>query len=153
MSPPLHHRRAAPSTRQPRQFPPPHHQPRRSSAPPNATTLKTHQHRPASFGAFLVFIGWPFFGLLIEVSRLVSQAAPPPYTATHATRATRPHPNLRLGNWPQPTARPTARQVFGLLNLFGNMFPFLWAMLKRMPFVSSLLSGKNDKEPEGFGFE
>lgn len=64
-----------------------------------------------------------------------------------------PPSQLGLKNRPQPTARPTARQVFGLLNLFGNMFPFLWAMLKRMPFVSSLLSGKNDREPEGYGFD
>lgn len=47
-------------------------------------------------GIFLVFVGWPIFGIALE--------------------------------------------VFGLLNLFGNMFPMFWAIFKNLPIVSSLRS-------------
>lgn len=59
-------------------------------------------------GFFLILIGWPIFGMLVE--------------------------------------------IFGLLNLFGNMFPLLWSMLKRLPFVSALLSEsspQDDRQPSG----
>ena len=45
-------------------------------------------------GIFLIFIGWPIFGMALE--------------------------------------------AFGILNLFGNMFPMLWAIVKNMPFFSML---------------
>jgi hypothetical protein len=32
-----------------------------------------------------------------------------------------------------------ALEVFGLLNLFGNMFPLFWAVVKQMPIVGNLL--------------
>jgi hypothetical protein len=50
-----------------------------------------------ALGIFLVFIGWPIFGIALE--------------------------------------------VFGLLNLFGNMFPVFMIILKQMPFVGNLLNG------------
>ena len=34
-----------------------------------------------------------------------------------------------------------ALEVFGLLNLFGNMFPFAFALLKQMPVIGPLLRG------------
>lgn len=46
-------------------------------------------------GIFLVFVGWPVFGIALE--------------------------------------------CFGILNLFGNMFPFLWTMVKNMPIISSIV--------------
>lgn len=36
-----------------------------------------------------------------------------------------------------------ALEVFGLLNLFGNMFPIFMVILKQMPFVGNLLNGDN----------
>lgn len=53
-----------------------------------------------ALGIFLVFIGWPIFGIILE--------------------------------------------VFGLLNLFGNMFPFVMAIVKQMPIVGALLNGNNN---------
>jgi len=50
-----------------------------------------------SLGIFLVFIGWPVFGIALE--------------------------------------------AFGLLNLFGNMFPLALAVLKTMPGIGPLLKG------------
>jgi len=50
-----------------------------------------------AFGIFLVFVGWPIFGIAFE--------------------------------------------VFGLLNLFGNMFPMVMAIAKNMPVIGPLLSG------------
>jgi hypothetical protein len=47
-------------------------------------------------GIFLVFIGWPIFGIVLE--------------------------------------------AFGILNLFGNMFPVLMVLLKQMPFVGNILN-------------
>ncbi len=56
-------------------------------------------------GVMLVFIGWPIFGIILE--------------------------------------------VFGLLNLFGNMFPMAMMIMKQMPVIGPLLKGnigkKNDK--------
>ena len=46
-------------------------------------------------GIFLVFIGWPIIGIVLE--------------------------------------------LFGLLNLFGNMFPLFWAVAKQMPIIGNLL--------------
>lgn len=37
-----------------------------------------------------------------------------------------------------------ALEIFGLLNLFGNMFPFLMVILKQMPVVGTLLEGTGD---------
>jgi hypothetical protein len=50
-----------------------------------------------ALGIFLVFIGSPVFGIILE--------------------------------------------VFGLLNLFGNMFPMLMIVLKQMPVVGTLFKG------------
>ena len=36
-----------------------------------------------------------------------------------------------------------ALEIFGILNLFGNMFPVLMVVLKQMPFVKGLLNGSN----------
>jgi hypothetical protein len=36
-----------------------------------------------------------------------------------------------------------ALEIFGLLNLFGNMFPVVLAVLKTMPVIGPLLSGKS----------
>jgi hypothetical protein len=33
-----------------------------------------------------------------------------------------------------------ALEVFGILNLFGNMFPMFWAIFKNMPIVSSIVN-------------
>jgi len=51
-----------------------------------------------AFGIFLVLIGKPFFGMILE--------------------------------------------IFGFLNLFGNLFPVVLAMLKNMPFVGELFKGR-----------
>lgn len=54
-------------------------------------------------GVILVFIGWPIFGIILE--------------------------------------------VFGLLNLFGNMFPMALMIMKQMPVIGQLLkknAGKNN---------
>lgn len=32
-----------------------------------------------------------------------------------------------------------ALEIFGILNLFGNMFPMFWAIFKNMPIVSSIM--------------
>jgi hypothetical protein len=50
-----------------------------------------------ALGLFLVFVGWPIIGLLLE--------------------------------------------GFGLLNLFGNMFPVAMVILKQMPIIGPLLKG------------
>lgn len=50
-------------------------------------------------GIFLVFIGWPVFGMALE--------------------------------------------IFGILNLFGNMFPVLMVLLKQMPIVGNLMNSNN----------
>lgn len=34
-----------------------------------------------------------------------------------------------------------ALEIFGLLNLFGNMFPIVTAMLKQMPVIGPILKG------------
>lgn len=36
-------------------------------------------------------------------------------------------------------------QTFGLLNLFGNMFPMLWAITKNMPVISSIFNDRHDR--------
>jgi hypothetical protein len=36
-------------------------------------------------------------------------------------------------------------EVFGLLNLFGNMFPVVLAIARGMPVIGPLLSGNNNK--------
>jgi len=51
------------------------------------------------FGIFLVLVGWPIFGIALE--------------------------------------------VFGIMNLFGNMFPVAMILLKQMPFVGKLMKGDN----------
>lgn len=38
-----------------------------------------------------------------------------------------------------------ALEIFGLLNLFGNMFPLILAMAKQLPFIGPILSGGNNK--------
>jgi Ca2+/H+ antiporter len=53
------------------------------------------------FGIFLVFIGWPIFGMALE--------------------------------------------IFGLLNLFGNMLPLAFTMLRQMPVVGVLFSATKKK--------
>lgn len=50
-------------------------------------------------GIFLVFIGWPIFGIALE--------------------------------------------AFGILNLFGNMFPVFMILLKQMPVVGNIFKGGN----------
>ncbi len=52
-----------------------------------------------ALGILLVFIGWPIFGIALE--------------------------------------------IFGVLNLFGNMFPVLMVILKQTPFVGTLLNGNS----------
>eukprot|EP00591_Stephanopyxis_turris_P004290 CAMPEP_0195519194 /NCGR_PEP_ID=MMETSP0794_2-20130614/14508_1 /TAXON_ID=515487 /ORGANISM="Stephanopyxis turris, Strain CCMP 815" /LENGTH=314 /DNA_ID=CAMNT_0040648309 /DNA_START=294 /DNA_END=1238 /DNA_ORIENTATION=+ len=37
-------------------------------------------------------------------------------------------------------------EAFGVLNLFGNMFPVVWAIVKNMPFVSALMSSGSGKD-------
>ena len=37
-----------------------------------------------------------------------------------------------------------ALEIFGLLNLFGNMFPLVMAVAKNMPFIGPLLSGNKN---------
>lgn len=54
-----------------------------------------------ALGIFLVFIGSPVFGIILE--------------------------------------------VFGLLNLFGNMFPVLAVVMKQMPVVGTLFKGSGKK--------
>ena len=51
------------------------------------------------FGIFLVLVGWPIFGIALE--------------------------------------------IFGIMNLFGNMFPVAMILLKQMPFVGNLMKGDN----------
>lgn len=53
-------------------------------------------------GIMLVFIGWPIFGIILE--------------------------------------------VFGLLNLFGNMFPMAMMIMKQMPVIGPLLKGDAGKK-------
>jgi hypothetical protein len=55
-----------------------------------------------ALGIFLVFIGSPVFGIILE--------------------------------------------VFGLLNLFGNMFPMVMIVLKQMPVVGTLFKGGSSKK-------
>lgn len=58
------------------------------------------------FGIFLVFVGWPVFGIVLE--------------------------------------------VFGLLNLFGNLFPVVLAVAKQMPIVGTILNlGANNNNNNG----
>lgn len=39
-----------------------------------------------------------------------------------------------------------ALEIFGLLNLFGNMFPVILAILKNMPVIGPILSGSGGKD-------
>lgn len=55
---------------------------------------------------FIVFIGWPILGIILE--------------------------------------------AFGFLNLFGNMFPFAFAILKQMPVIGPLLKGNFRKNNDDF---
>lgn len=59
------------------------------------------------FGIFLVFIGWPIFGIALE--------------------------------------------IFGLLNLFGNMLPLAYTMLKQMPVVGVLFPAKKKEKAPSRG--
>ena len=52
-------------------------------------------------GIFLVMVGWPVFGIALE--------------------------------------------IFGLLNLFGNMFPVLMVLLKQVPVVGNLFNNDSNK--------
>lgn len=56
-------------------------------------------------GIFLVMVGWPVFGIFL--------------------------------------------QVFGLLNIFGNMFPMLWMVVKNMPGFSSIFNNNNSNRSGG----
>lgn len=58
-------------------------------------------------GIFLVFVGWPVLGIVLE--------------------------------------------VFGLLNLFGNMFPVAMMMLKSMPVIGPMLRGQGSSSSSGGG--
>ncbi len=59
-------------------------------------------------GIFLVFIGMPVVGMILE--------------------------------------------LFGLLNLFGNMFPVFWAVIKQFPIVNTLFSNNNgNKNNKSYG--
>jgi len=40
-----------------------------------------------------------------------------------------------------------ALEIFGILNLFGNMFPVLMVVLKQMPFVGNILNGSGKQKP------
>ena len=61
------------------------------------------------FGIFLVFVGWPIFGIALE--------------------------------------------VFGILNLFGNMFPMFWAIFKNMPIVSSFTSNASSGRRQSYSYD
>ncbi|MGK3734617.1 MAG: hypothetical protein ACI8RD_004248, partial [Bacillariaceae sp.] len=39
-------------------------------------------------------------------------------------------------------------EVFGFINLFGNMFPFAFAIMKQMPFIGPLLKGNLRKKDD-----
>ena len=41
-----------------------------------------------------------------------------------------------------------ALEAFGLLNLFGNMFPVLMVILKQIPFIGNLMGGNNGGRKE-----
>jgi hypothetical protein len=58
-----------------------------------------------ALGIFLVFVGWPVFGIVLE--------------------------------------------AFGLLNLFGNMFPVAMVVLKSMPVIGPLLRGDGTPDRGG----
>uniref|UniRef100_A0A7S2VZL1 Vesicle transport protein n=1 Tax=Eucampia antarctica TaxID=49252 RepID=A0A7S2VZL1_9STRA len=66
-------------------------------------------------GIFLVMVGWPVFGIALE--------------------------------------------IFGLLNLFGNLFPVLMVVLKQMPIVGNLLNsnknsgGKKSRTPKNTQYD
>lgn len=62
-----------------------------------------------TLGIFLVFVGWPVLGILLE--------------------------------------------AFGLLNLFGNMFPVAMAVLKTMPIIGPILRGDNNNSNKRRGGE
>lgn len=44
-----------------------------------------------------------------------------------------------------------ALEIFGLLNLFGNMFPFAMALLKQMPVIGPMLRGEFGSSGDGGG--
>ena len=78
---------------------------------PSRTTgyfLKPEKYRATAclaLGIFLVFVGHPVFGMILE--------------------------------------------AFGLLNLFGNMFPVLMAIAKNMPVIGPLLNGNDNRRTAG----
>mmetsp|Transcript_12965 Transcript_12965/g.17071 ORF Transcript_12965/g.17071 Transcript_12965/m.17071 type:complete len:273 (+) Transcript_12965:37-855(+) len=41
-------------------------------------------------------------------------------------------------------------EIFGFLNLFGNFFPLVFSLLKKMPFVGDLLGGSNNKRKPAY---
>jgi len=45
-----------------------------------------------------------------------------------------------------------ALEAFGILNLFGNMFPVFWAIFKNMPFVSTISKnpGSGTRRPSSY---
>lgn len=46
-----------------------------------------------------------------------------------------------------------ALEVFGILNLFGNMFPIFWAVVKNMPIVSSLTKNSGSGRRQTYSYE
>ena len=44
-----------------------------------------------------------------------------------------------------------ALEIFGLLNLFGNMFPFAMALLRQMPIIGPMLRGEFGSNGGGSG--
>ena len=51
---------------------------------------------------------------------------------------------LVMAGWP---IFGIALEAFGILNLFGNMFPVFMVLLKQMPVVGSLLKGSTNARP------
>ena len=46
-----------------------------------------------------------------------------------------------------------ALEIFGLLNLFGNMFPVFWAIAKNMPFFSTLTRNSDSGRKPNYSYD
>ena len=46
-----------------------------------------------------------------------------------------------------------ALEVFGILNLFGNMFPMFWAIFKNLPIVSSITKNSGSGQRQSYSYD
>jgi len=89
------------------------------------------------YGNFLVLLGIPLF---VGPARAVRYFGNPKKLRATSCVAAGIFLTIMWG-WPM---LGLILQAFGILNLFGNMFPMVWAVAKNMPVVSNVLKAMED---------